>query len=243
VQSRRLYRDWAYSKGLTSFTVVADETDLRISSSMDLSREALTSASRHRHTLKSYFHLHPRFATSLRPQEAQPGAPDIIVRMADAARSAGIGPLSAVAGAIAEAVGKDLLQHCAEVIVENGGDIFMQSPSERTVGLYAGQSPLTGHIGILISADMMPVSICTSSSSIGHSLSLGVADACTVVARSASVADVFATMLCNRVREPSTLQEVLASIELPADIVGVVMAFGDKLAMQGGIHLVDVSTG
>lgn len=242
MHSRRLYRDWAYSEGLTSFTVVADETDLRISASMDLSKEALSSASRHRQALKSYFHQHPGFATSLRPQEAQAAAPDIIVHMANAARSAGIGPLSAVAGAMAEAVGRDLLQHCEEVIVENGGDIFLHSRTERTIGLYAGQSPLTGRIGLLISPDVMPVGVCTSSASVGHSLSLGSADACTVVARSTALADAFATMLCNRVRQPAALQEILASIVLPADIIGIVITFGDKLAMQGDIQLADVTT-
>ena len=209
---------------------------------MDLSKEALSSAYRHRQTLKSYFHQHPRFATSLLPQEAQPAAPDIIVRMAEAAKSAGIGPLSAVAGAMAEAVGRDLLQHCDEVIVENGGDIFVHSRTERTIGLYAGQSPLTGRIGILISASVMPVGVCTSSASVGHSLSLGNADACTVIATSVAIADAFATVLCNRVRGPAALQQVLDSIDLPAEIIGIVMTFGDKLAMQGDIQLTDVKT-
>ena len=241
MHSRRLYRDWAHSKGLTSFTVVADETDLLVSASLDLSREALQSASRHRQALKSYFRQHPRFATSLQPQEPHPDAPGIIIRMADAARTAGIGPLSAVAGAMAEAVGRDLLRYCDEVIVENGGDIFVQSNVERTIGIYAGQSSLTGRIGILISPDMMPMSVCTSSSSVGHSLSFGVADACTVIARSAALADAFATMLCNRVREASALQRVLAEIGLPDSIVGLAVTFGEKLAIQGDIRLVDVS--
>ena len=242
MHSRRLYRDRVHSKGLTSFTVVAHETDLSISASRDLSREALASATTHRDSLKSYFHRHPRFATSLRPQRPLPDAPRIIVDMAEAARAAGIGPLSAVAGAVAAAVGRDLLELCDEVIVENGGDIFLGSRTERTIGLYAGDSPLTGRIGVLINADSMPVGVCTSSASVGHSLSLGRADACTVVARSTALADAFATMLCNRVRTPAELQELLATLETPPDITGIVMTFGDKLALQGDVLLVDIST-
>jgi len=162
--------------------------------------------------------------------------------MAEAARAADIGPLSAVAGAVAESVGHDLLERCDEVIVENGGDIFLGSRTERTIGLYAGNSPLTGRIGILISPDSMPLGVCTSSASVGHSLSLGKADACTVVARSTALADAFATMLCNRVRTPTELQEILATLDIPADILGIVMTFGDKLALQGDVQLVDIST-
>ena len=243
MQSRRLYRDWAHSQGLTSFTVIANETDLSISAPRDLSNEALASATRHRQTLKAYFHRHPRFATSLQPQEPETDAPDIVVRMAEAARSASIGPLSAVAGAVAEAVGRDLLEFCDEVIVENGGDIFMQSRTERTIGLYAGESTLTGRVGILISPDTMPLGVCTSSGSVGHSLSFGTADACTVVARSTALADAFATMLCNQVREAAALEEILARIGLPDGIVGLAMTFGEKMAFKGDIHLVDVSTG
>ena len=163
--------------------------------------------------------------------------------MAEAARSASIGPLSAVAGAVAEAVGRDLLEFCDEVIVENGGDIFMQSRTERTIGLYAGESTLTGRVGILISPDTMPLGVCTSSGSVGHSLSFGTADACTVVARSTALADAFATMLCNQVREAAALEEILARIGLPDGIVGLAMTFGEKMAFKGDIHLVDVSTG
>jgi len=162
--------------------------------------------------------------------------------MAEAARVAGLGPLSAVAGAVAEAVGTDLLQLCEEVIIENGGDIFLSSRTERTIGLYAGQSALTGRIGVLVSPETMPVGVCTSSATVGHSLSLGKADACTVVARSTALADAFATMLCNIVREPSALNEVLARVDVPRHVTGIVMTFGDKLALQGDIRLVDIST-
>jgi len=242
VHSRRLYREWAHSAGLVSFTVTVDETDLFISASRDLAREALSSVTRHRAELRQYFHIHPRFATSLQPVVARDDAPAIVKDMAAAALSAGIGPLSAVAGAVAEAVARDLLTLCDEVIVENGGDIFIQSRRERTVGLYAGDSPLSGRVGLLMRPEKTPVGVCTSSSSFGHSLSLGKADACTVVADSAAVADSFATMLCNRVSHPEALDDVLLDLRLPGSFRGVALTFGERLVVQGDVELVRIST-
>ena len=242
MHSRRLYREWAHSAGLVSFTVTVDETDLFISASRDLAREALSSVTSHRAELREYFHIHPRFATSLQPVVARDDAPAIVKDMAAAALLAGIGPLSAVAGAVAEAVARDLLTLCDEVIVENGGDIFIQSRRERTVGLYAGGSPLSGRVGLLMRPEKTPVGVCTSSSSFGHSLSLGKADACTVVADSAAVADSFATMLCNRVARPDVLDHVLLETSPPASVRGIALIFGDRLVVQGDIHLVRTST-
>ena len=99
--------------------------------------------------------------------------------MTDAARVKfpGVGPMAAVAGAIAEFVGEELLAYSPEVIIENGGDIYIKSLKKRVVGIYAGNSPLTGKIGLEIEGKETPIGICTSSGTVGHSLSFGRADA------------------------------------------------------------------
>lgn len=65
----------------------------------------------------------PDFKLTLSPHPVLPGAPVIAEAMAASANLAGVGPMAAVAGAFAEFVGRDLMKVCAEVIVENGGDI------------------------------------------------------------------------------------------------------------------------
>ena len=226
------------SDDLVCFTAAAGETDLLVRTTRDQSREALASVTKHRHSVEAYFRSHPRFATSLEPQEARGDAPAIIRSMAEASRLAGIGPLGAVAGAIAEAVGSDLLQHVDEVIVENGGDIFIRTLVPRTVGLYAGRSSLSGRIGIRISPEETPLGICTSSGSFGHSLSFGRADACTVIACSAAVADAIATALCNRIRTADDLSQVLDPRHMPSQVIGAFAAIEEQVGIQGIMQLV-----
>jgi len=238
VSSRRVYRDWVADDGLVSYTVTIGSTDLQVRTQRDLSREALASATMHRRSVEDYIHSHPCFATSLEPQSADDDAPHVVREMAAAARIAGVGPMAAVAGAIAEAVGRDLLQHSDEVTVENGGDVFIATRTGRTVGLYAGQSVLTGRVGLAIQPEDCPLGICTSSGAFGHSLSLGAADSCTVLAHSAAVADALATALCNRIRTAADLARVLHPGQLPAEALGVLAVVEGKVGMHGAIRLV-----
>jgi len=240
VDNRRLYRDWVADDGLVSYTVTIGSTDLHVRTNRDLRREALASAVAHRHRVEDYVHSHPRFATSLEPLTTQDDAPRIVREMAEAARIAGVGPMAAVAGAIAEAVGRDLLQHSDEITVENGGDVFIVTRTVRTVGLYAGRSILTGRIGIAIQPEDCPLGICTSSGTFGHSLSFGSADSCTVLARSTAVADALATALCNRIRTAADLARVLDPGQLPAEALGVLAVIEGKAGMHGAIRLVSL---
>ena len=124
------------------------------------------------------------------PLPEDPLAPPLLRTMLSAARLAGVGPMASVAGAIAQAVGAALKPHSSSIIVENGGDCYLDMDEETTVGIYAGpRSPFSGKIGIRLTADVFPLGICTSSGTVGHSLSFGKADAVTVTARDAALAD------------------------------------------------------
>lgn len=183
--------------------------------------------------------LQPRFGTGLQPVDVSWDAPAIVRAMAQAGRAAGIGPMAAVAGAVAETVAHDLLRHCEEVIVENGGDVFIATVAPRTVALYAGPSPLSGRIGLTIGAGER-VGVCTSCGTFGHSLSFGRADACTVVARSAALADAVATAMCNSV---GTANDLPAAVDLAVGVDGVIGAtaiLGDRMAVRGRIGLVSL---
>jgi ApbE superfamily uncharacterized protein (UPF0280 family) len=159
----RTYRHWIGDESLTAFAVVVKETDLYIRAASNLCRQARKAVLKYRRLLEAYIGRRPEFMTSLEPLDAGPDAPRLIGEMVEATARVGVGPMAAVAGAIAEYVGRELLAFSPEVIVENGGDIYLKTQRKRTIGIYAGGSPLTGKIGLEIEGEDTPLGICTSS--------------------------------------------------------------------------------
>ncbi len=214
----RTYQNWMNIDDLCSFRVVVKETDLLILASSDLSERAGQQVLEARGQIEAYVAGHPDFQASLEPVGIDPQSPVIIQKMASAAKLAGVGPFAAVAGAVAEAVGQALLRHSEEVIVENGGDIFAASHRDRIFGIYAGESPLTGKLGLRIKASQMPCGVCTSSGSVGPSVSYGRADAAIVMAKSTMMADACATALGNIVK---CAEDIAMGINFVKDIPGI----------------------
>jgi len=233
----RSYRHWVRGKGLVSFSVVVEETDLYIRAQTDLSGTAHDSVTKCRNIIKAYIREHPDFATSLEPLEVESEAPPIIREMANAAAAFNIGPMAAVAGSIARFVGQELLQHSRQVIVENGGDIFIKSLKDRTIGVYAGNSPLSGEIGLVIKAADTPLAICTSSGTVGHSLSFGKADAIVALSKSAAFADAAATAIGNIIKTPEDIQKGIDLAAAKDGLCGVVIIIGDKIGVYGNIEI------
>jgi len=235
----RFYRDWVKDSGLVSFEVVVRETDLHIRALRRLRAKALASVNKHRATLEQYIAAHPVFQTTLEPYEVSPDAPRIVREMARAATVVGVGPMAAVAGAIAEEVGHDLLPFTSEIIIENGGDIFMKVTRTRRIGVYAGEgSPFTGKIAVEIEPGDTPLGVATSSGTVGHSLSFGTADAAMVLAPSAYLADAAATALGNRVK---TLEDVPGAVEWAQTVpgvIGVLVIKDDRLGIWGKVKIV-----
>ena len=189
----RTYRNQVGGTDLVSFGVTVKETDLYIRARKNLRSKAERLVDKYRTTLEKYIERYPDFLTTLEPFSPGDNAPMIVKEMAESAAAVGVGPMASVAGTIAEFVGRELLEYSPEVIVENGGDIFMESQSARTVSIYAGVSPLSNKIALEISPKDTPVGICTSSGTVGHSLSYGKADAVVIVSPSTSLADAVAT--------------------------------------------------
>jgi len=146
-------------------------------------------------------------------------------------------------GAIAEFVGRELLEFSPEIIVENGGDIFVKSLRQRTIGIYAGGSPLTGRLGLQIEPEDTPLGICTSSGTVGHSLSFGRADAAIVLADSATLADAAATAIGNRVSEPADIEKAIEFARGIGQLRGVVIIKGENLGVWGEVKLVKTENG
>ena len=191
---------------------------------------------RQRETLEDYIRRQPDFRTSLIPIGLLPDAPEIAQDMGAAAAHVGVGPLAGVAGAIAERAARAALAHGArEAIVENGGDIFAASPQPLLIALHAGPgSPLNG-LAFRLDPDDMPRAVCSSSSRMGHSLSLGHSDLATVVAANAALADAAATRLCNMVCKEDDIDPALEYITQVPGIDGALVACGKRVGLLGSL--------
>lgn len=234
----RFYRHWIKDSGLVSFNVVVAQTDLYIRSRRNLKHKALNSVLRHRSSLEAYIERYPIFLTTLEPYQAEAEAPAVVKEMARVSQIAGVGPMAAVAGAIAEAVGRDLLAFSPEVIVENGGDIFLKTSEKRLVSIYAGHSSFTERIALEIMPAETPLGIATSSGTVGHSLSLGSADAVIVLSSSAALADAAATALGNTVQAADDIPRAVEEAQRIEGLHGVVIIVGDKMGVWGGVRIV-----
>jgi hypothetical protein len=238
VYEKRTYRNRVHARGLQSFCVRVKETDLWISAGAALEQEARDLVFQCRHEIESYLKTHPMFKTSLRPLPPDPYAPPLVKEMIESTAVAGVGPMAAVAGAIAQYVGRGLLEYTNEVIVENGGDLYLKAERPLTVSIFAGDSPLSERIGLRIATEQMPVGVCTSSGRIGHSLSMGVSHAVSILAASGALADGAATALANTILERKNLEAAASAAGNIPGIFGGVAILGGTMASWGEIQLI-----
>ena len=236
--TERTYRNKIFRHDLVSYQVKVRETDLYISSDTDLTQVALRSVHKYRGHLESYIRINPDFLTSLTPIDQDHLAPDIVRDMLSVSSLAGVGPMASVAGAVAEHVGRDLLRHNPNVIVENGGDIFLNTLRDITVGIFAGDSPLSEKIALRVHPSEMPAGICTSSATVGPSLSLGRADAVCVKSRSASLADAAATAIGNVSKSKSDIRKAISRGCKINGVLGILIIMGTELGVWGEMELI-----
>jgi len=189
---------------------------------------------RQRTILEEYIVRQPEFKTSLVPLRPLQDAPEIAMRMCRAAMDVGVGPMAAVAGAIAQWAAEAAVHEGDEdVIVENGGDIFMVVSNPLSIGIHAGpKNPFNG-LAFSVEPDDTPLAICSSSSMMGHSMSMGACDLATVVAKDAALADAAATLAANLVATPEDLEPTAARILAVPGVLGVLLVKSDKMAIQG----------
>ena len=233
-----------------SFTASYKETDLWVgvdpgsySSGMD---DFVTSlARRHRLDLEAYIARRPRFLSSLVPIAPDAEAPAIANAMIAASAAAGVGPMAAVAGAFAAFVGAALAAEfaCREAVVENGGDLWLSFEEEIELSVFAGDSPLSERVGVSLPPSLSPLGVCTSSGTVGPSLSLGKADAAMVACRDtdgclgAALADAWATAVGNAVTTEEDIEAALSLAEGQAGIVSVIVVKGGRMGIRGELPL------
>ena len=236
----RKYREWVRHDDLVAVRVVEKETDLLVSGDVDLSAAAAEATARYRKQIEEYFAEDRTFRSALEPVEVRDDAPAIIGEMAKAARIVGVGPMASVAGVMAERVGRELLRFSKQIIVENGGDIFVKTSCQRLLGVYAGSSPFTGKLALKIDPDQTPLGVCTSSGTVGHSLSLGKADAAIVLSKWTALADAVATATGNLVKTPEDIQRSVDFARGIDGVDGVLVIVGEKVGAWGNVEIVKV---
>ena len=234
----RSYRNLVNPVHLTSFRVVVQETDLQVHADGILFEEARDLILQCRGQVEAYIQNYPEFLSTHSPWPMTGPAPEIVVDMINAAARVGVGPMAAIAGAIAEQVGRGLLNYSDQVVVENGGDVFMQTNRPVTVGIFAGTSPLSLRIGLQLGGNQQPVAVCTSSGTVGHSFSLGKADAVCVVAECCALADAAATSIANQIGSPADIDAALDAGKHIKEIMGLVIVVADRLGVWGQLEVV-----
>ncbi len=183
-----------------------------------------------RQVLEAYIARDPFFAATFDPYDPDSDEP-VIIRMADAARRAGVGPMAAVAGTIAWA-GVEAMQDAGAVfgVIDNGGDIALVADRPVRVGVHAGSSALSNRVAFVVPPQDSVLGICTSSATVGPSISFGIADAVTIFARDVALSDAWATAVCNEIRPDN--RSVLDRINTD-EVEGVFAIMGDVTVQWG----------
>jgi len=232
----RFYRDQILSK--FKIEVSFKESDLLICSDKEIASEiARGILIKYYEQIEEYVMKNPLFLTSLSSLEIDQTAPPIIKEMLENSNVTGIGPFSAVAGAVAQYVGEELLNYCQELIVENGGDIFLKINEDKIIGVYLGQEFKINNLNLKIKKRSRAFGVASSSSSLGHSLNFGKADLVSVVAKNIIIADSFATAISNRIKKVEDVDKILAEAKNKLPIEGLLVAFGEKIFLWGDLEV------
>lgn len=221
------------SKNLVKFDVSEKETNLSILAGSDLSSQALAALLKYRADIERYIQTDPQFAKSYSPLRLQRGAAPIIKEMAAAAKRTNVGPMAAVAGALAEFVGKELLSLTDEIIVENGQDVLLKINHPLKIRV-------SEKVALEIDPNPSPFSICTSSGTAGHSISFGKADAVVTIANNASLADASATAIGNVIMEAADIEKGLNLAKRIRGLSGTLIIKNDQVGAVGKVKIVPI---
>jgi hypothetical protein len=206
----------------TIATILADDQ-----AHVDAAKTGMISA---RQEIERYIARDPFFAITYDPYTPDHGG-KVVGRMAVATRKAGVGPMAAVAGAIAWSGLESMIEAGALFgVIDNGGDIALTANREIRVGVHAGRSPLSDTLAFVIKPRTEIQGICTSSATVGPSVSLGIADAVTVFSANIASADAWATAICNELRPDD--RTVLSRLT-GSDVTAVVAILGEEIISWG----------
>jgi uncharacterized protein len=233
----RFYRGIAKPPDLACYEVKIKETDLLCCTTENLAGFIEGRVLFYRNQLEEYIRVKPVFKDSLTPVGHDPFAPQMVREMIETSQALGIGPMATVAGAMAEFVGNDIAHLSPEYVIENGGDIALRTGRERLAMVYAKDSPFSERIAIRIKPDDKPYGVCTSSGTVGPSLSFGRADAVCVIGRSALFADGLATKVGNAIRKKEDIPEAIDKGKAFPGVIGILVILGDHIGLWGDMEI------
>jgi len=241
---KRTYRNQFNIARFTGFEVKHAETDLWIgidpeSYKPEMKEVAADKIKDLRQKLDDYIQTEPFFKKSLKPFQPGEKAPPEAIEMAEAAKKAGIGPMSTVAGLFAREIGNEIIQNFSprELVIENGGDIYAMLNKELVLSVFAGDSPLSERIGLKITSENSTLGICTSAGTVGPSLSYGKADAVVVIAENVLIADAFATAFGNKIKSPDDVEKIINQAEKYPEILSLLIICEDKIGVRGDYEI------
>lgn len=233
---QRFYRH--YSPHAHALEIAYRESDLYIVSDSSLSSDhAKNILIKYYTSIEAYSKTHPYFLISLISLKMDEKAPPIIQDMLKVSAQASVGPFASVAGAVAHYVGYELLSWCNQIMIENGGDIFLKIDEDKKIGLYLGKKFNPEMITLKIKKRTHPFGICSSSATIGPSLNFGNADLVTIIANNTLVADAYATAYSNKIKEEKDVVAVMKEAEASPFIRGIIVAFAQKLYLKGDVEI------
>jgi len=225
-----------YPGTLNRFELSFKESRIVVFCDLDSCRETEEELEKTYILLERYIKNNPFYQSTYEPLKVEDNAPGIAREMAESSRKAGVGPMACVAGAFSEHLRDFLLDSGAtEAIVENGGDIALKINKEVIIGLYAGSSPYSSRIALKVKPENTPLGVCTSSASIGHSISLGEADSVTVLSNSTPLADAAATSIANQVKGVNPVQNALTHARKIEGIRGTMVVLDGELGCWGSL--------
>lgn len=193
-----------------------------------------------RRSIQNYIDNNPDFKDSHIPLPVSDEDDKSIKEMKLAAIAANTGPMAAIAGHIAACTLKymESLFPESEIIVENGGDVFMKIYEDIVISPFAGNNQCFSEFGFCIDSGYKYLSICASSGRFGHSFSYGKADLVAVFSKNACLADAFATSLANKIQNRDDVDKIAET--LPENILGILAVKEDKMAYNGPFHILSV---
>ena len=242
----RTYREYSNTGRFEFVRIMDEESDLWLGidiesyNKLDLSliRAELALL---REELKEYIHIKSVFFHSMKPLDVYDDDPAIIKKLKETGTITATGPMTGIAGIIAERICIFILNtfEIMEVIVENGGDICMKISSELNLAISAGENSNFKNLGLKILPSDKVIGICSSSGTFGHSYSFGEADIFTVISTDTTLADAWATSLANRVKTKKDIQTLCNA--LPENVDALLAIKDDQIAYKGNYELIELN--
>jgi ApbE superfamily uncharacterized protein (UPF0280 family) len=235
---RNIYRNNVKTGEKYHWKITYQYSDLLLSSDKNiagLTEEPVKEIYRYLHRC---FKEDPSFLKSLSPVSVKPDYPEIIKKMCLLSAEFNVGPMAAVAGTVNEFLAEKLNKYCGNLIIENGGDLYLRSKKDRILGVYAKNNYFKDGISMRIKAGQMPCGVCASSGTFGHSLSLGKCDLAVVLSKSAISADAAATAVANSIFSSDDIAASIERFKNYQGIDGLLLIKDDKIGLWGKIELI-----